>query len=228
MSPIPPPDPELQRLLQFLKDLAAAQDQVDAQEEQTERLYRRATSVSLALLGFSAFILALEVAISQRVVWTYVVVGMAVLYFAGATVWLWRRSGKLLSALAHPKAAMLENLEARLVSDQLHLNQLVTFDLPLLEQVRDRLEQEVTTRLTLTEIVFGLVNRVGLIPGVLTVMTALVTASKGAAAGALLGLEALTVLFLVAYNVSTSIQIAAVEVRSMVLLLTKAMSRRTS
>ena len=222
------PDPELQCLLQLLKGLAAEQDRVDAQEEQTERLYRRATSVSLALLGFSAFVLALEVAISQKVFWTYVVVAIAMLYFAGATVWLWRRSGKLLSALAHPKAAMLGNLEARLVSDQIHLDQLVTFDRSLLERVRDQLEQEVTTRLTLTEIVFGLVNRVGLIPGVLPVMTALVTAAKGAAAGALLGLEALTILFLIAYNVSTSIQIAAVEVRSLVSLLAKAINRQVT
>ena len=176
----------------------------------------------------SAFVLALETTLSSRVLWTYVMVALAVVYFAGATVWLWRRSGELRWALAHPKAAMLRSVGTHLNSEQPQLDQLATFDQATLEQLRDRLEQEVTTRLALTEIVFGLINRVGLIPGILTVMTALVTASKGAAPGALLGLEALTILFLTAYNVSTGIQIAAVEVRSMVLLMTKAISRQAS
>lgn len=132
-SPSPATDSELQRLLHFLKALAIEQDQVDAQEEQTERFYRRATSVSLALLGFSAFILALEAATSPRIVWTYVVVALAVLYFAGATVWLCRRSEKLLWTLANPKAAMLSHLEARVLSDQVHLSQLATFDRSLLD-----------------------------------------------------------------------------------------------
>lgn len=192
-------------MLQLVHTLVTEQDRVDAQEEQTEYVYRRATSISLGLLGLSAFILALETTLSGRVFWTYVMVVLAVLYFAGATVWLWRRSGELRWALAHPKAAMFKNVRMRLVSEQPCLDQLVTFDHTILEQVRDRLDQEVVTRLALTEIVFGLINRVGLIPGILTVITALVTASKGAAPGALLGLEALTILFLVAYNTSTGV-----------------------
>lgn len=222
-----------EQVLNALETFFAEQEKETEAVQRSERLYRRRMGqalgfwlAALVILFLPAFLAWIKVQTPlSSMTWltlSYTSLTISVI-FAGRAFWqVGREQPEVWHLIRFPRQGMISRLKARMLAEKDVLNQLVAFDSATLSQVRVRLALANELQRERTETIFGLVTKVGILPGVFTGASALLLAWKGAnpIIALLLGILFLGLCW--TYHVSSNMLLAFTDLRGMLGLLDRA------